>query len=138
MAAIALAALSGWRWLYTIVWFTEAWPKKRETTGIGTPFITHLDAAYASDNAMSDRLFQPPRPLAQTSTSLHIIPLPRYWCRGAHPPSCRPPAGCTLRPVYLGDALFSCLPLAKAVLATGADFLFVCKKDGHNSSSRSS
>jgi hypothetical protein len=27
--------------------------------------------------------------------------------------------------------LFSCQPLAEAVLATGADFLFVCKKDGH-------
>jgi hypothetical protein len=36
-----------------------------------------------------------------------------------------------LRPIYLGDALFSCQPLAEAVLATGADFLFVCKKDGH-------
>lgn len=36
-----------------------------------------------------------------------------------------------LRPVYLGDALFSCQPLAEAVLATGADFLFVVKKDGH-------
>jgi hypothetical protein len=36
-----------------------------------------------------------------------------------------------LRPVYLGDALFSCQPLAEAVLATGADFMFVCKKDGH-------
>jgi hypothetical protein len=36
-----------------------------------------------------------------------------------------------LHPVYLGDALFSCQPLAEAVLATGADFLFVCKKDGH-------
>ena len=36
-----------------------------------------------------------------------------------------------LRPVYLGDALFSCQPLAEAVLETGADFLFVCKKDGH-------
>ena len=28
----------------------------------------------------------------------------------------------TLRPVYLGDALFSCQPLAEAVLATDADF----------------
>jgi hypothetical protein len=37
----------------------------------------------------------------------------------------------SLRPVYLGDALFSCQPLAEAVLATGADFLFVCKKDSH-------
>jgi hypothetical protein len=36
-----------------------------------------------------------------------------------------------LRPVYLGDALFSCQPMAEAVLATGAGFLFVCKKDGH-------
>jgi hypothetical protein len=36
-----------------------------------------------------------------------------------------------LHPVYLGDALFSCQPLAEAVLATGADFLFVCKRDGH-------
>lgn len=32
-----------------------------------------------------------------------------------------------LRPVYLGDALFACQPLAMAVLATGADFLFVTK-----------
>jgi hypothetical protein len=36
-----------------------------------------------------------------------------------------------LRPIYLGDALFSCQPLAEAVLATGTDFLFVCKKDSH-------
>jgi hypothetical protein len=36
-----------------------------------------------------------------------------------------------LRPVYLGDALFSCQSLAEAVLATGAEFLFVCKRDGH-------
>ena len=36
-----------------------------------------------------------------------------------------------LRPVYLGDALFSCQPMAEAVLATGGDFLFVCKRDGH-------
>ncbi len=32
-----------------------------------------------------------------------------------------------LRPVYLGDALFACQPLAMAVLDTGADFLFVTK-----------
>ena len=37
----------------------------------------------------------------------------------------------SLRPIYLGDALFSCQPLAEAVLATGADFLFVCKQDNH-------
>jgi hypothetical protein len=36
-----------------------------------------------------------------------------------------------LRPIYLGDALFSCQPLAEAVRATGADFLFVCKPDNH-------
>jgi hypothetical protein len=36
-----------------------------------------------------------------------------------------------LRPVYLGDALFSSQPMAEAVLATGADFLFVCKRDSH-------
>jgi hypothetical protein len=36
-----------------------------------------------------------------------------------------------LHPVYPGDALFSCQPLAEAVLETGADFLFVVKKDGH-------
>jgi len=36
-----------------------------------------------------------------------------------------------LRPVYLGDALFSCQPLTEAVLDSGADFLFVCKKDSH-------
>jgi hypothetical protein len=36
-----------------------------------------------------------------------------------------------LRPIYLGDALFSCQPLAESVLATGADFIFVCKQDGH-------
>jgi hypothetical protein len=36
-----------------------------------------------------------------------------------------------LRPIYLGDALFSCQPLAEVVLETGADFIFVCKPDGH-------
>ena len=36
-----------------------------------------------------------------------------------------------LRPVYLGDALFSSQPMAEAVLGTGADFLFVCKRDSH-------
>lgn len=36
-----------------------------------------------------------------------------------------------LRPVYLGDDLFCCQPLAEAVLATGADFIFVCKPDSH-------
>jgi len=36
-----------------------------------------------------------------------------------------------LRPVYLGDDLFCSQPMAEAVLETGADFLFVCKKDSH-------
>jgi len=36
-----------------------------------------------------------------------------------------------LRPVYLGDDLFCSQPLAEQVLATGADFLFVCKRDSH-------
>jgi len=36
-----------------------------------------------------------------------------------------------LRPIYLGDALFACQPLAQAVVRTGADFIFVCKPDGH-------
>lgn len=36
-----------------------------------------------------------------------------------------------LRPVYLGDALFACQPLAQAVLARGADFLFVSKPESH-------
>jgi hypothetical protein len=31
----------------------------------------------------------------------------------------------------LGCALFSCQSLVEAVLTTGADFLFVCKKDSH-------
>jgi hypothetical protein len=36
-----------------------------------------------------------------------------------------------LRPVYLGDALFSSQPMCVAVLAQGGDFLFVCKQDSH-------
>jgi hypothetical protein len=36
-----------------------------------------------------------------------------------------------LRPVYLGDALFSSQPMCAAVLAQGGDFLFVCKEDSH-------
>jgi hypothetical protein len=36
-----------------------------------------------------------------------------------------------LRPVYLGDDLFSCQPVAEAVVQTGADFLFVAKADSH-------
>jgi len=35
------------------------------------------------------------------------------------------------RPVYLGDDLFCSRPMAEQVLATGADFLFVAKRDSH-------
>jgi hypothetical protein len=36
-----------------------------------------------------------------------------------------------LRPVYLGDDLFACQPIAEAVLASGGDFLFTAKPDSH-------
>ena len=36
-----------------------------------------------------------------------------------------------MRPVYLGDALFSSQPMCAEVLAQGGDFLFVCKEDSH-------
>jgi hypothetical protein len=36
-----------------------------------------------------------------------------------------------LRPVYLGDDLFSRQPICQAVLETGGHFLFVCKPDSH-------
>ena len=36
-----------------------------------------------------------------------------------------------LRPVYLGDDLFACQPVAEAVLASGGDFLLVCKEGSH-------
>jgi hypothetical protein len=36
-----------------------------------------------------------------------------------------------LRPLYLGDDLFACHPLASAILETGADFLLVCKPESH-------
>lgn len=36
-----------------------------------------------------------------------------------------------LRPVYLGDDLFASQPMAASVLASGGDFLFVCKQDSH-------
>ncbi len=49
----------------------------------------------------------------------------KRWLTG-HAERLRP-----LRPVYLGDDLFCSQPMAEAVLATGADFLFVCKKDSH-------
>jgi hypothetical protein len=36
-----------------------------------------------------------------------------------------------LRPVYLGDDLFSRQPICEAVLAAGGHFLFVCKPESH-------
>jgi hypothetical protein len=36
-----------------------------------------------------------------------------------------------LRPVYLGDDLYSCQPICQAVRETGGHFLFVCKPDSH-------
>ena len=36
-----------------------------------------------------------------------------------------------LRPVYLGDDLFACQPIAEAVAASGGDFLFSAKPDSH-------
>ena len=36
-----------------------------------------------------------------------------------------------LRPIYLGDDLFACQPIAEAVLEIGGDFLFTAKPDSH-------
>ncbi len=36
-----------------------------------------------------------------------------------------------LRPIYLGDDLFACQPIAEAVLSNGGDFLFTAKPDSH-------
>ena len=36
-----------------------------------------------------------------------------------------------LKPVYLGDGLFACQPIAEAVIAEGGDFIFTCKPDSH-------
>ena len=36
-----------------------------------------------------------------------------------------------LRPVYLGDELFACQPIAEAVLSSGGDFLFTAKAASH-------
>lgn len=37
----------------------------------------------------------------------------------------------SLQPVYLGDDLFACQPIATAVLESGGDFLFTAKTDSH-------
>ena len=36
-----------------------------------------------------------------------------------------------LRPIYLGDDLFACQPIAEAVLSSGGDFLFTAKPESH-------
>lgn len=36
-----------------------------------------------------------------------------------------------LRPIYLGDDLFACQPIAKMVTDNGGDFLFTCKESSH-------
>jgi hypothetical protein len=36
-----------------------------------------------------------------------------------------------LRPIYLGDDLFACQPIAEAVLSNGGDFLFTARPDSH-------
>jgi hypothetical protein len=36
-----------------------------------------------------------------------------------------------LRPIYLGDDLFACQPVAKMVADNGGDFLFTCKESSH-------
>ena len=36
-----------------------------------------------------------------------------------------------LRPVYLGDDLFACQPIAKMVTDAGGDFIFTCKEASH-------
>ena len=49
----------------------------------------------------------------------------RRWL-SAHGQQCR-----RLRPVYLGDDLFSRQPICEAVLQTDGHFIFVCKPDSH-------
>ena len=36
-----------------------------------------------------------------------------------------------LRPVFLGDDLFACHPVAKMVTDVGDDFIFTCKETSH-------
>lgn len=36
-----------------------------------------------------------------------------------------------LRPVYLGDDLFACQPIAKMITDRGGDFIFTCKESSH-------
>jgi hypothetical protein len=48
----------------------------------------------------------------------------RWLC--AHGATCA-----RLKPIHLGDDLYSCQPICEAVLAAKGDFLFVCKPDSH-------
>ena len=41
------------------------------------------------------------------------------------------PTVSSLRPIYLGDDLFSCQPIGAAVQAAGGNFIFVCKPQSH-------
>jgi len=36
-----------------------------------------------------------------------------------------------LRPIYLGDDLFACQPIAETILAAGGDFLLTAKPSSH-------
>ena len=49
----------------------------------------------------------------------------KRW-HGKHGERLRP-----LRPVYLGDDLFACQPIAKMVADSGDDFIFTCKDNSH-------
>jgi hypothetical protein len=75
----------------------------------------------------------------------HVLPLPPEFIvpqDGAEKQDCENTAAhrwlaahahkyARLRPIYLGDDLFSHQPLCQAVLAAGAHFLFVCKPGTH-------
>ena len=43
-----------------------------------------------------------------------------------HGPRCA-----ALRPVYLGDDLYACQPVCRAMLDAGGDFLLTCKQPSH-------
>lgn len=75
----------------------------------------------------------------------HVVPLPPEFIApqdGAEKQDCESraarrwlathgPGLAQLRPVYLGDDLFSNQPICEAVLATGGNFIFVCKPASH-------
>lgn len=75
----------------------------------------------------------------------HVVPLPPEFIApqdGAEKQDCESraarrwlathaPGLAKFKPVYLGDDLFSNQPMCEAVLAAGADFIFVCKPASH-------